>query len=152
MTTVCVQRPSRPLMLRNVWLFSDCSDHELDEVSALCTSVQVCAGQTLVRAGCGERSCLVVVSGLAAVERAGRRIGHAAEGAIVGLAGLIDGRGSSVTVVAETDMHVLVLHYEDFAALLSRGTGWSIRHRLQILAAEQSAKLGGSHASSALRG
>jgi CRP-like cAMP-binding protein len=142
MTMLCVQQPSRELTLRIAWLFSECSNEELEEIGALCTPVEVCAGQTLVREGASDPSCAVVVSGQATVERAGHPIGHAADGAILGLAGLIDGGASSVTVVAETDMHVLVLQYKDLADLLSSGTGWSIRHRLQILAAEQSAKLG----------
>jgi CRP-like cAMP-binding protein len=122
--------------LRSAWLFSDCAGLELERVHALCRPVAARAGVTVVCERAERQPSFVVVNGTAAVERTGHRIGHAAAGAIIGVGELLDQRVSTVTIVAVTDMLLLQLDITELRALLGDGFGWSIRHRLEVMTAE----------------
>ena len=138
-TTYASAGTSRPELaaLHNAWLFSACSDSELDEIENLGTHVEVEAGRTLVRAEDREPACFVLLHGQAVVERAGRVIGHAGDGSVVGVTSLIDGGVPGVTVIAAMDMQVLALDRDDVAAFLASDKCWSVRHRLEVIATEQ---------------
>src|SRR5437899_324506 len=116
--------------LRGTWLFSACSESELRAISALCTPVVVPAGQALIHEGDPDTGCLVVTRGQAVVERAGRMIGHAVGGSILGVEGLVEHCAPSTTVFALTDMQVLAIDRQALAEFLARGGAWSVAHRL----------------------
>jgi CRP-like cAMP-binding protein len=122
--------------LGNAWLFSDCAGHELERLDALSRPVEVPAGVIVVRESARRQPCFVVAQGTAAVERAGRWIGHVAAGSIIGVGELLDQCLPTVTVVAVTDMRLLQLDITRLQDLLCEGFGWSIRHRVEVMMAE----------------
>ena len=135
MTALCDETRSAERALRNGWLFAECPEQELREISALCAVMDVPAGRTLLSEQKPHDACYVIVQGQAAVTRAGRVIGRVGEGAVLGTTALIGDGRSNVTAVATTDMRVLAVHRDELVGYLSRG-GWSVRHRLDILTAE----------------
>ena len=139
MTAICVPPLTTTTeieTLRRVWLFSCCSDTELREVRALCDRLSVPAGTTLARAGDDTVCCVAIVRGRATVTRSGRRIGHHADGDIVGIGPLIGTRTSPVTVVADTDLEILAIDPAELIDVVAHDRVWSVRHRLEVLRAE----------------
>ncbi len=123
--------------LRRTWLFSACSTKELRAVASLCTPIDVRAGRVLIREGELGGECFIVLSGQAVVERDDLVLGHDVEHSIIGLLAMIDDEPHTATVTAVTDMYLLVLGRREFAAVTSGEVGWSIQHRIDVIAAEQ---------------
>jgi CRP-like cAMP-binding protein len=135
MTAVCDETRTAERALRNGWLFAECPEQELREISALCAVMDVPAGGKLLNEHEPHDACYVVVSGAASVTRGGHDIGRVGEGAVLGTTALIDDGTSNVTAIAASDMRVLALQRAELVGYLARG-GWSVRHRLDILTAE----------------
>ncbi len=88
------------------------------DLSALGTEIRVGVGKALTtEAGVG-REAFVVLEGTATVLVGGEPVAHAGPGAFVGEMSLLDHRQRSATVVAETDMRLLVFDPRSFADLL----------------------------------
>ena len=137
MTAACDETRIAERALRNGWLFAECPEQELREISALCAVMDVPAGATLLSEHEPNDACYVVVSGAAAVTRGGHDIGHVGEGAVLGTTTFIEDGTSNVTAIAASDMRVLELQRAKLVGYLACG-GWSVRHRLDILTAERS--------------
>ena len=123
--------------LRRTWLFSECSDRELDAISALCVPIDVDPGRILARSGERCAEVIVVVAGQAAVERGAALIGHLGPGAAIGTLGLVDATAARETVTAETGMTLLVLSVRELKGFLATGRGRSIQHRLDVVGIER---------------
>ena len=123
--------------LRGTWLFSACSSKELRAIASLCTPIDVRAGRVLIREGELGGECFIVLSGQAVVERAGVVLGHDVCRSIIGLLAMLDGEPHTATVTAATDMYLLVLGRREFRALTSGEVAWSVRHRIEVVTAEQ---------------
>jgi len=123
--------------LRQAWLFSECSNRDLDAIAAFAVPVDVEAGRVLTGEGQRARECLVVVNGHANVTRRGGVIGQVGPGFVIGMLGLVRGAPARETIAAETDMHVLVVSYQDVHAFCAGGRARAVQHRLDIVAQEQ---------------
>ena len=109
----------RVACLRSVALFSDCTKAELNGIAALTTEHTVKSGKTLTERGEPGMEFFVIVEGWAVVNRDGRRLSRIGPGSFVGELALLDRGDRTATVVAETDMRLLVMSRREFNSLRS---------------------------------
>ena len=123
-------------MLRAVPLFSTCSRPELESIAGLGTRTTVPAEKELTRQGQPGREFFLVVGGTARCLIDGREVARFGPGDFFGEMSLLDGRPRTATVVATTDLDVLVLDRREFATLLDELPGIS-RKLLEAMATRQ---------------
>lgn len=104
--------------LRALAIFEDLDAAELSRIDALTCEMAIPAGRTLMRQGQPGSESVIVVSGQADVLIDGRVVSRIGAGDVVGEMALLDGRPRSATVVAATDMRLLVLDRGQFAELM----------------------------------
>jgi CRP-like cAMP-binding protein len=110
----------RVALLRDVWLFSECTDDELERIAALAHVVEVPAGTVVVREGDPADEFSALVAGTAVVSTAEH--GDVAElgaGSFFGEMALLDGGERTATVTAATALVLLVLHRDAFNEALA---------------------------------
>jgi CRP-like cAMP-binding protein len=105
-------------LLREVWLFSACSDAELGYIASLVTPRSVDAGTAVVREGEPGDDFFVIVSGSAVPTVDGDPVGELVPGSFFGEMALLDGGERVATVTATTPMELLVLNRDDFNIML----------------------------------
>lgn len=104
--------------LGQVALFSACSKRDLERIAKASEEVTVPAGQIIVDQGDAGRDCYVVVAGEATVRRNGRKITTLGAGSVIGELSLLDHGPRTATVVADTEMRLVVIDQRNFASLL----------------------------------
>jgi CRP/FNR family cyclic AMP-dependent transcriptional regulator len=109
-------RKVRKLGLENVALFSRCTERQLRKISVLMTDLRVPAGRVLTRAGEPGYECFVIVSGSARIVRDGETIENLGPGSLYGEVSLLDGGPRTETLVANSDMALLVLSQSEFSS------------------------------------
>ena len=87
-----------PAHLRNIPVFSDLDDEELDTSPALAAEVSVPDGKELVREGDYSYDVLAIEEGTASVERDGERIADLGPGDVVGEMGVLERSQRNATV------------------------------------------------------
>ena len=110
-------RVSLPVLGR-VPLFADLSDRNLRKVAKLVMPVRFDAGAAIVREGAQGHTFFVILEGRATVVRRGARPAKLRAGEYFGEMALLDRGPRSATVVADTDMDVLVLGQREFAGVI----------------------------------
>lgn len=114
--------------LGRLWLFSALSKKELATIARRADEVRVPAGKVLTAEGKAGHEFFLIVNGQAAVERGGRTIATLTPGQYFGELSLLDRGPRSATVVAETEMDLLVLGQREFSGLLDEVPG--LAHKL----------------------
>ena len=109
----------RVALLRGGWLFSECTDDELERVAALAHSQQFPAGQVIVREGDPGSEFYVVVEGTTRVTADGQDVADIGPGSFFGEMALLDGGDRVASVTAITDVVVLMLHRDEFNEMLA---------------------------------
>jgi CRP/FNR family transcriptional regulator, cyclic AMP receptor protein len=104
--------------LEEISLFEGCPPKELKGLTNLGTRLVVPAGQRLVDQGARGTEVVVVVSGRARCSRDGADIAQFGPGDFFGEVAVLDGGPRTATVVADTDMELLVLDCREFELLL----------------------------------
>jgi len=104
--------------LSQIWLFAPCSTRDLRKVRQSLDEVTAEAGEVLVEEGSTGHEFFLIVAGTATVRRRGRKIATLGPGKYFGELALLDRQPRSATVVAETDMVLLVLEQRHFLGLL----------------------------------
>jgi len=99
----------RALALKELPLFSSCTVAELRKVVSVTTELQVGAGDRLTEVGEYGTESFVIVTGYATVWRNGTRIDHLGPGSFFGEMAALDRGARTATVIAETDLRVLVM-------------------------------------------
>jgi CRP-like cAMP-binding protein len=99
---------------RRVPMFSACSKKDLKTVAANAERVGVPAGRVLCEQGQTGREAFVIVDGKARVLRNGRRVATIGPGTTFGELALLDKSPRNATVIADTDMELLVLGQREF--------------------------------------
>ena len=107
-------------LLRQIPLFSTCSQRELAEVAAMTVEAVFEKGAILTREGQSGAIAFVIASGTAEVVRGDKRLARLRAGDVVGEMSLIDGRPRSATVYATSDLEVLEISSADLRRLLKR--------------------------------
>jgi CRP/FNR family transcriptional regulator, cyclic AMP receptor protein len=105
--------------LRDIDLFAACTTGELRRVESLATPAHIDAGQIVFRRGEIGRECFVILGGEADIDIDGSH--HTGtRGALIGeIALLVQGARRTATVVAVTDLTVLVFSRAEFGQLMN---------------------------------
>ena len=115
--------------LAQVRLFSALSKKELTQIGRASDEVTVAAGKEIVKEGSAGHEFFLILEGTATVKRNGRKIATLGPGQYFGeLSLLVRGQARNATVVADTDMRLLVLGQREFSGLLDEVRG--LAHKL----------------------
>lgn len=101
--------------LKNISVFSDLSDDDLQHIAALAAEVSVPEGKELVREGDYSYDLLAIEEGTASITKGGTEVDTVGAGAVIGEMGVLERSQRSATVVATSPMRLVTL------------TGWDIR-------------------------
>jgi CRP-like cAMP-binding protein len=107
----------RCTMLKGLDLFASCTKKELARISSLCYVLSSEKGTTLTRQGAYGDEFFVIIEGQATASRNGWKIATLERGNFFGEMALLDGNERTATVVAETDVLLLVLSRTEFRTL-----------------------------------
>lgn len=114
------QRNAGYAYLRDVALFSACSDKELELIASATTQTSVKAGTVMAREGQPGHEFIAIVEGRARVEIGGKVVAELGDGDFFGEVALLDGGPRTATVVAETDLVAEVIGQREFAGVLEQ--------------------------------
>jgi CRP-like cAMP-binding protein len=110
-------------LLKKVPLFSNLSQRHLGEIAKHADQVQVEKGRVLVQQGKIGWEFIFIVEGKARVEKDGKVIRQLSKGDFFGEISLIDGEPRTATVIAETNMTLLIVNKTSFDHLLEKIPG-----------------------------
>jgi len=105
-------------LLKKVPLFSNLSQRHLGEIAKHADQIQVEKGRVLVQQGKAGWEFIFIAEGKAWVEKNRKVIRQLSGGDFFGEISLIDGEPRTATVIAETDMTILIVHKPSFDHLL----------------------------------
>ena len=109
----------RVALLRGGWLFSECTDDELERIAALAHSLRVPAGHVVVREGDEGGEFYVVVEGTYRVTVDDQPVADLGPGSFFGEMALLDGGDRVASVTAVSDGELLALHRDEFNEMLA---------------------------------
>ncbi len=101
-------------------LFSGCSDKDLETIASLGTEQSIVAGEQIVRQGSMGYDCFVVLAGDVVVSRNDRMVATVGVGEFVGELTVLDHQPRSATVVAVSNVDLLVLSHRELRSVLSK--------------------------------
>ena len=111
-------RTSAADQLANVPLFSALSKRDLQRVAKASDEVAIEAGRTLVEQGRTGHEFFLILDGEAVVRRNNRKVATLGPGEHFGELAILDRGPRSASVIANTDMRVLVLGQREFVGVL----------------------------------
>jgi CRP/FNR family cyclic AMP-dependent transcriptional regulator len=106
--------------LAQVQMFSSLNKKELRLISKAADIVDLKAGTEIVTEGTIGHEFYLVLAGDATVRRNGRKIATLGPGSYFGELALLDRGPRSATVVADTDMEVVIISQREFMAVLDQ--------------------------------
>ena len=124
--------------LQQVTFFSACSRKDLRKVAKRSEDRQVAAGTTIVNEGDNGTEFFVILDGTVSVSRQGRKLATLGPGSGFGELALLVDAPRNATVVADTDVGLVVVRQRQFARLLDEVPGFSRKmlagtaHRLRV--------------------
>ena len=101
-------------LLRNIPLFAACTDKELERIARLTTETHVQAGRTLTHMSQPGSEFFIIVSGTATVWRGDTALDMLGPGSFFGEMSLFNNDLRTATVVADTEMRLLVMSRSEF--------------------------------------
>ena len=104
--------------LQQVTFFSACSRKDLRKVAKRSEDRRVAAGTTIVNEGENGTEFFVILDGTVSVSREGRQIATLGPGSGFGELALLVDAPRNATVVADTDVGLIVVRQRQFARLL----------------------------------
>lgn len=114
--------------LRNVSLFSGCSNKDLERIAKASDEITMPAGSLIVDQGQTGREAFIVISGSVVVKRNGKKVGVFGPGTVVGELSLLDHGPRTATVTCETECELLLLDHRHFLGVLDQVP--ALAHRL----------------------
>jgi CRP/FNR family transcriptional regulator, cyclic AMP receptor protein len=123
--------------LQQVPLFAACSRKDLQLVAKRVEEIKVPAGKTLISEGETGHEFFVILDGAARVSRRGRKVASLGPGDAFGELALLEKAPRNSTIVADTDMELVVLGQREFAGLIDEVPGFArkllagMAHRLR---------------------
>jgi len=124
--------------VKDVPLFASVPKGEHGTVAGWTDDVHVPAGTTVMQQGEYAREFAVIVEGNAAVVRDGVHLTTLGPGEFFGEVGLLEGPSRSASVVAVTDLHLLVVGPREFTTMMHSAPG--VAAEVKRAAAERSPK------------
>lgn len=121
--------------LQRIGIFTGCSSSDLALLARAADELSLPSGTELTRQGDIGREAFVLLTGRAEVRRDGTTVAQLGPGDVVGELSLLDGGPRSATVVAGTDLDVLVLSRPAFHAVLDEIP--TLAHRLLVTLARR---------------
>lgn len=118
-------RSSAADQLANVPLFSALSKRDLQRVAKASDEVGIAAGRVLVEQGRTGHEFFLILDGEAMVRRNNRKVATLGPGQYFGELAILDRGPRSASVIANTDMRVLVLGQREFVGVLDSIPGMS---------------------------
>lgn len=104
--------------LAAVPLFSNCTKRQLEEIGRVADALRFPAGEVLMRQGQAGLELLVVLEGTAEVWRDGEKVADVGPGGFLGEMAVLTAAPRNATVVAATDLDVLVMTHRSLDQLL----------------------------------
>ncbi len=104
--------------LNNVRLFSSLNKKELGLIGRASDVITVQAGTEIVKEGTTGHEFFLISDGQAVVRRNGRKIATLGPGSYFGEMAILDRGPRSATVVADTDLELIVLGQREFLGVL----------------------------------
>lgn len=123
-------RDSKLDHLGQVRLFSACNKKELGLIGKASDEVSVPAGKEIVTQGSTGHEFFLILKGQATVKRGGRKVNTLSAGDYFGELALLSKAERNATVVADTDMELLVLGQREFSGVLDEVPGMA--HKLLV--------------------
>jgi len=123
--------------LQQVPLFAACSRKDLQLVARRAEDVRVGSGKTIISEGETGHEFFVILEGSARVTRRGRKVASIGPGDAFGELALLEKAPRNSTIVADTDMELVVLGQREFAGLIDEVPGFArkllagMAHRLR---------------------
>jgi CRP-like cAMP-binding protein len=123
--------------LQEVPLFAACSRKDLQLVARRAEDIRVPAGKTIISEGETGHEFFVILEGNARITRHGRKVASIGPGAAFGELALLEKAPRNSTIVADTDMELVVLGQREFAGLIDEVPGFArkllagMAHRLR---------------------
>ncbi len=114
-------------LLKEVPLFSGCSQSELRTIAQLGTHINVEKGTVLTEQGTIGCEFFLVLVGIASCRIGKRQVAEFTPGGYFGELALLHGGIRTANVVAETDMEVLVFDSREFKSMLVATPGISLK-------------------------
>jgi CRP/FNR family transcriptional regulator, cyclic AMP receptor protein len=118
--------------LQEIPLFEGCTRGQLRSVARIADVVEVAAGTQLTRVGDHGEAFFLILDGRVRVDVSSRKRVRQGPGEFFGEMSLLDGGPRSATVVADTDVRLLVIARRDFSLLLTKVPDLT-RHLLVVL-------------------
>ncbi len=125
-----MRKDKRLDLLRGVSLFSGCTKRELTEIESLTSMIDVTKGTEVATFGTPGQEFFIIVDGSATASRNGLTLAVLGPGSFFGELALLDGGERTATVVADTDLTLLVLSRREFRSLQS--TAPSVAYKLLV--------------------
>lgn len=108
-------------VLKNVWLFSTCTNKELGRIASLVDEAEVSKGAVLTKEGAPTgHEFFAVADGKATARLRNRKLASYGPGDFFGEMSLLDQGPRSATITADTDMTLYVLDARSFGTLIDR--------------------------------
>lgn len=114
--------------LGRMWLFSACTKRDLATIGRASDEITVAAGKTLTEEGRPGHEFFLILDGEASVRRNGRKVATLGSGQYFGELSLLDRGPRSATVVADTELRLLVVGQREFNGVLDEVPG--LAHKL----------------------
>ena len=113
-----LRRDAKTELLKRVPLFEKCSKRELAEIASLADELDLPGDRELTREGASGREFIILVDGVADVNRQGRVIRKLGPGDFAGEIALLVDRPRTATVTTRGPSRVLVVNATAFRRLL----------------------------------
>ncbi|HVE91059.1 MAG TPA: cyclic nucleotide-binding domain-containing protein [Actinomycetota bacterium] len=107
-------------VLKNVSLFSACTNKELGHIASLVDEVDVPSGAVLTKEGAPGREFFAIIDGRANVTLRNKKLATLGPGAFFGEMSLLDQGPRAATVTADSQMRLYVLDGRSFSTLLDK--------------------------------
>lgn len=110
--------PERRDVIREMPLFANLSDEQVDRITEISTEVAFSPGEVIVDQGDPGTACYVIVSGTASVYVRGEYVTTSGRGSMIGEIALVDHRPRTATVLADSDLKTLQFNSDAFRVVL----------------------------------
>ena len=106
--------------LKNVTLFADLNNKQLEAVAQLADEIPMQSGAVLAKQGGLGEEFILILNGTARVEKDDQEVRKLSAGDYFGEIAMIDGGARTASVIAESDVELLVIHVQAFNKLLDQ--------------------------------